>query len=395
MHPRVNCDALDRTTGVTYTPSGTPAVTYSYDSASVSNGKGRRTGMTDSASGTKTYYYDILGRVTRLDWQTTSFTQRGDFVYNLAGAMTESKWPGIYDYNSQPLGIYWTYDSAGRQQTAKWSNNGGGAGGTAYQRLVDNYAFTYATTSPYGTEALTNDGTTNGTIETTTYNIRLQPVQRYLKYGTQFRANYNYIYTHPVNGGNNGDVFTIQNFQDRTEDMDYTYDWLNRIWTAAMGGSTLTYYYDVNGDGFAYGNRVKQCGTSTFSQYSSWLATSPSTNWITAARFGTNACTIAPTQPYTHDSAGNLTGTGTTTYEYDQAGRMKSINGGQSSGEPILIWGADVWNGWGKLRRGEWPGQPAIDRAGVPRAECGDVRRCARRCRADSRRVRCRVSGTW
>ena len=76
---------------------------------------------------------------------------------------------------------------------------------------------------------------------------------------------------------------------------------------------------------------MNQCGTSTFNPYSSWLATSPSTNRITAARFGTNACNTAPTQAYTHDSAGNLTGIRTTTYQYDAAGRMKSINNGSTA----------------------------------------------------------------
>lgn len=46
-------DNLNRVTGITYSDS-TPAVTFGYDSLSVSNGKGRRTSMVDVV-GTTTY----------------------------------------------------------------------------------------------------------------------------------------------------------------------------------------------------------------------------------------------------------------------------------------------------------------------------------------------------
>ncbi len=153
----------------------------------------------------------------------------------------------------------------------------------------------------------------------------MQPKGRAVKFGAQFLVNLDYSYVHPTNSGNNGDVFGIDNLLNTSENFDYTYDWLNRIKTATMGGSVLTYYYD------RYGNRLKQCGTSTFNPYSAWLTISSSTNRITAARLGTNACNTTPTQSYTHDSAGDLTNTGAATYEYDGASRIKTVNGGTTA----------------------------------------------------------------
>ena len=58
-------DALHRLTGKTYS-NGDPAVSYFYDQTSynglaITNGKGRRTGMSD-ASGATAWSYDSMGR---------------------------------------------------------------------------------------------------------------------------------------------------------------------------------------------------------------------------------------------------------------------------------------------------------------------------------------------
>ena len=60
----ISYDSLDRNTSITYSDS-TPSVTFSYDSSSVTNGKGRRTGMSDAA-GSSTFCYDVMGRTSKI-----------------------------------------------------------------------------------------------------------------------------------------------------------------------------------------------------------------------------------------------------------------------------------------------------------------------------------------
>jgi YD repeat-containing protein len=102
-----NYDALNRPGSISYS-DGTPTATFTYDSVAVTNGKGRRTGMSDAASGTKTYHFDTMGRMSKIVRQTSDFTQTGEFVYNKLGGITQSKWesrwPGIYDYGGVAAG---------------------------------------------------------------------------------------------------------------------------------------------------------------------------------------------------------------------------------------------------------------------------------------------------
>ena len=295
-------DSLDRNTTTTYS-DGTPTVTYTYDSGSVTNGRGRRTGMSDGA-GSSTFHYDVMGRTTKIIRAMTGGPSvTGDFVYNYLGGLTQSKWPGVYDYGANPLGIYLSYDSAGRQQTAKWSNNGGGAGGTAYQELVDNYAHVYATTDPYATETITYDGATNGTIEAVTYNERLQPKLHTVKYGSLFRLNQLIYFNKAGTNQNNGNVWEVDDQVDSHGDMKYEYDTLNRIWKFKINDVTnQTFTADGWGNSSASG-----------------LTFSSTTNRITTSGYNS------------YDSAGNQLGLPGFTLQYDGASRIKTVNNGTAA----------------------------------------------------------------
>jgi YD repeat-containing protein len=224
-----NYDALNRPGSISYS-DGTPTATFTYDSVAVTNGKGRRTGMSDTASGTKTYHFDTMGRMSKIVWQTSDFTQAGEFVYNKLGGITQSKWPGIYDYGGTPLAIHRSYDNQGRQISARWSNHSsGGPGGTAYQEMVDNHTFVYGSTDPFATETTTYE---NGIVETIAYNDRLQPKQRTVKYGALFRLNQIVYFNRAGDNGNNGNVWEVDDQVDSAHgDMTYGYDWWNRITT--------------------------------------------------------------------------------------------------------------------------------------------------------------------
>ncbi len=281
-------DVLNRLTGITWTPAGTPAVAYTYDAASV-NGKGRRTGMTDG-EGSATYKYDLAGRVTRISRTNGTLPAViADFSYNLAGGMTQSSWPG------QPFVVNWTHDDQGRQVTGSWTITGVG------QNLVGAYTFSYASASATETSTLSN-----GVIETVTYNKRLQPDRRRAENGGIF-WNLNYIYTNAA-GKNNGNVREIDDTSPSVtlRDQTFQYDYLNRITQAQSPGSwTQGFTYD------RWGNRLTQTGPGALT-----LAYSSITNRVTTAGYSS------------YDAVGNQLTVPGRTFQYDAANRITAVDAG-------------------------------------------------------------------
>jgi YD repeat-containing protein len=88
-------DALNRLTAKAYTaqscPMSSPVATYLYDQASyngltITNGIGRRTGMTDQA-GSEAWSYDSMGRVASDQRITNGLTRTYTYAYNLDGSL--------------------------------------------------------------------------------------------------------------------------------------------------------------------------------------------------------------------------------------------------------------------------------------------------------------------
>src|ERR1044072_8569103 len=99
-------DLLNLVTSRSYS-DGTPAVTYTYDAAGVSNSKGRLTSVSSSVSADNITAYDVLGRVTAGNQITDGQTYSMSYSYNLAGA------PISFTYPSGRV-ISTEYDPAGR-----------------------------------------------------------------------------------------------------------------------------------------------------------------------------------------------------------------------------------------------------------------------------------------
>ncbi len=98
-------DGLNRPSGKTYSDA-TPAVGFSYDSTSSTNGKGRLTGMTDGA-GSESCQYDAMGRISSIVRTTAPRPAvTANYTYNHLGGIKKAAWPGIYDYAGTPLGIW-------------------------------------------------------------------------------------------------------------------------------------------------------------------------------------------------------------------------------------------------------------------------------------------------
>ncbi len=176
--------------------------------------------------------------------------------------------------------------------------------GMACQDLIDDYAFTYAAADPYATETISYDDATNGTVETITYNERLQPKQRTVKYGALFRLNQLVYFTRTGDLKNNGNVWEIDDQLHTAGDQSYLYDWWNRITTYRIAGTTnQTFTYD------RWGNR----SASTLA-----LSFNSATNRITTSGYNS------------YDAAGNQLALPGLTLQYDGAGRIRTVNNGTS-----------------------------------------------------------------
>src|SRR5260370_22852340 len=90
-------DALNRMTQKNYSDS-TPTVTYSYDQTTyngltITNGKGRRTGMSDG-SGQTGWSYDSVGNILSEKRTINAQTKTINYSYNLDGSIATIQYPG-------------------------------------------------------------------------------------------------------------------------------------------------------------------------------------------------------------------------------------------------------------------------------------------------------------
>jgi RHS repeat-associated protein len=99
-------DALNRPTARSYSDS-TPGITYSYDSATISNGKGRLVSASSSVSTYSYSGYDALGRVTGGSQTLGSQTYSMSYGYDRAGHITSMTYPSSRTVTN-------SYDGAGR-----------------------------------------------------------------------------------------------------------------------------------------------------------------------------------------------------------------------------------------------------------------------------------------
>jgi RHS repeat-associated protein len=305
-------DSLNRVTGVSYNVgstgvTGTSSVSYSYGTSSSSNNNGRLTGMSDG-TGSESYTYDILGRMTALAKVIGSTTYTTDYAYNLASEVTQLTYPS-------GRVVAQTYDGIGRLC-------GVGASGSTCSSGT-----TYASGYNYNTAGeVTEFNYGNGVVANLSYSPdRLQ--LHCLQYDTTSLSNpcskdtsalFMLTYAYGSSGANNGQISGIADGMDNGRTASYTYDGLGRLSTAGTVGSTgypawgLSWTYD------RYGNRTAQTVTAG-SAPSDSLTVSTTTNQVT----GTG---------YSYDADGNMTADGLNTMTYDAASRLISSSNGTSSG---------------------------------------------------------------
>jgi RHS repeat-associated protein len=336
-------DPLSRLTGKSYNDNPqTPSVSFSYDESTVHLGSwtsptlanpiGRLTHTTTMSGSTlltaTVQDYDQMGR-TKHYWQCTPL--------NCGNA---SIWSALYNYDlagdvtswNHPAGFTITQNINGARRIAQVTSSLSDATHPGTLATGPGNSIQYA---PWGeVSSLLNGCAGSGCtqlLETYHYNKRMQADM--VELGTSGNATadscraYNYYTdvanptscTAPSSGThNNGNVMGYL-YQDSVNALGhtatYTYDGVDRLKTAVATGSvaytTQTYSYTADGSNGQYGNMSCTpagvgCATLTFAA---------STNHIT-------------TSGYAYDLAGNLTGDGTYTYQWDAEERLtKVLNG--------------------------------------------------------------------
>jgi RHS repeat-associated protein len=295
-------DTANRLTKKTHSDT-TGTETYTYGTSAANNNVGRLTKMTDP-SGSESYSYDTIGRVTQVTKVvgTTSYITK--YSYNTGSELTKITYPSgrVVEYS---------YDHVGHLCEVAVSAGANCGSNTGLYLTLPSLSYDAASrplSATYG----------NGVVATAAYSPQTAELTS-LSYAkgsaTLFGLNYYYqqnsTYCPTGNAvGNNGQIQCIADVSSGTGDSGrsavYTYDQLGRLLTANTTGSTqypawgLSWTYD------RYGNRTAQTVTAG-SGYTSLLTINPVNNQVTSPA-------------YTYDAAGNVTAEpapGAATYTYD------------------------------------------------------------------------------
>ena len=316
-------DSLNRLTGITYT-GGTTAVSYTYDSGT--NQKGFRTGMMDG-SGTTTWTYNVTGWVLTENRTIAGKAKTISYTYNQDGSLATIVYPS---------GRTITYTTNDAQRTTS---------------AIDNTGIQYAATASYApigalTGVIYGPATGFTGIATTAgYNSRFEPTT-VLATSTGGTAQ-NLAYSFSLPGGDNGSVSSIQNNANSGLSETFSYDYLNRILSAA---TTATSGSGCWGQSFgpsgtpppgpaddAYSN-LTQINATNCTVGALGIAVSATTNRVTTTGYAFDAAGNMTQEPspngygYTYDAENHLTqvtgtGSGTWTYVYDGNGmRVEKSN---------------------------------------------------------------------
>jgi RHS repeat-associated protein len=325
-------DALNRVTGKAYSlqtcdangllPPGTAVASYFYDQTSyngltLSNGVGRRTGMSDQA-GLEAWSYDTMGRPAADKRTIGSVSKTTSYLYNLLGSPTSVTYPS-------GTTIAYNYSNAGRPISV----------------IDTTHSITYtpaATYSPHGALASMTNGT--NLSSTFLYNNRLQPCRVFVTTGASGPSNctdtgtigsildFEYGFNWAI--GDNGNVISVTNLRDTTRNQSFAYDSLNRLLTAQTNATTGTKCF---GEAFGYdawGNLL------TIGGVDGYTACTQENLGIAANvknQISTNAYDAAgnlTTGGYTYDAENHLLTAGGVTYTYDGDGKRVQKSSGKS-----------------------------------------------------------------
>lgn len=328
------CPCGIRCRGYSFLTSRNFTNAYTYDAAS------NRTGFTDPESGSTTYSYDTLNRLTTLAPPSAFTTGSFGFSYDALSRRTQMTRPNSIATN-------YTYDNLSRLLTVLHQAGGSTIDGASYTvdstgnrtAKTDQLA---AVTSNYTYDAIyqllsaTQGGSTS---ESYTYNpvgnrtASLGVSSYTTNASNELTATSNASYTYD----SNGNTLTKTVGSDTTS---YTWDFENRLTSVTLPGSggTVSFKYDP------FGRRIYKSpsgGTSIFAYDGASLVEETNGAGAVAARYAQGASIDEPlamlrsssTSYYNADGLGsvtslaNATGTLVQTYTFDSFGKLTASAG--------------------------------------------------------------------
>jgi RHS repeat-associated protein len=166
----------------------------------------------------------------------------------------------------------------------------------------------------------------NGIVTTNAYNSRLQPILLSAGVSGQnpvFSDCYDFhlgvAITQPSpcsfsksTAGDNGNVYQILNNRDNTRTQNFTYDRLNRIYSAESSGSLWGETFTID----AWGNLTAKTGIAGKNHAEGFNEPIATNNQF------------ASSSGFTYDTAGNMHYDGSITYNYDAENRLVSVSSG-------------------------------------------------------------------
>ena len=299
-------DALNRLTSKTYSDT-TPTVSYFYDQTSyngltITNGKGRRTGMSDAA-GTTAWSYDPAGHIVTEKRTIGTVTKTTDYGYAVGGLLSSISYP----YVSAPdRKVVYTYSNIGRPTQASDPINN----------------ITYAKTATYAPHGALSgylagySGSFAGITVSSEYNNRLQPAVFSASIpgtGTIFSQTYSFIDVNNSNK-NNGNLMQVLNNLDGGRTQTFTYDYLNRVSTAQSSATSGASCWGQSFTYDRYANLYQIGATKCIAPSLNLLPPSVTTNRFVDSGFA-------------YDTVGNMTNDGpplNTAYTYNAENQMKT-----------------------------------------------------------------------
>jgi RHS repeat-associated protein len=291
-------DALNRLTSKTYSDPTTAAASYFYDQTSyngltITNGKDRRTGMSDG-SGQTAWSYDSVGNVLAERRTVKGVTKTLSYTYNPDGSIATITYPG---------GRVVTYTEGNAQRI------------TDVKDVPNAKNFvTSATYAPLGglSSALHGyvSGGFAGITESYGYNNRLQ-ISSILATSSAGTA-VNLAYTFAQSGHNNSNIATQTNGLSSGRTQTYTYDPLNRLLSAQSAATSGTECW-----GLTFGNNATPptLATDALNNLTNMNQTKCAPPFLNVGVNNNNQIN-SPTG-YSYDAAGNSTADGSYTYTYD------------------------------------------------------------------------------
>jgi len=280
-------DGLNRITSISYNDNVTPTVSYAYNPPNSANNTGGRLASVSNTVESKTYQYDVMGRITQCVETIGGNQYIVNYAYGADGQLTSITYPS-------QLKVNYAYDPIGRLQALS----------TGTQNILsinpnDYNAAGMATTVTYG----------NNITGVFGFNNQLQTSS--IQYSAPAPATPLLSLTYNYGGAaDNGQIVGVTDNVAPSRSTSYQYDPLGRLQMAQTVDQTSANSWKMNYGFDIYGNRLQQSPTGgAAAMPASFTPVDPATNHIQG-------------QGVTYDALGNMVSDGLNNYVFDANSKL-------------------------------------------------------------------------